>query len=162
MSFDAFIKVDGIPGESNDSKHPNEIEVLSFHWGVSQTGSTSPGGGGGEGKAEFQDFHFVSRLQKSSPSLFLACATGENIKTAVLTVRRAGGAQQDYYKITFDEVLITKFDQSGEADARENVPIDQTSFHFAKITISYQQQNTKGGVGAPIVVSYDVGSGSSG
>ena len=90
MAFDCFLKLDGIEGESHDSKHKNEIDVQSWSWGQSQTGTHGSGGGGGAGKVSMQDFHFVMGVNKSSPKLMLACATGEHIKKAVLTCRKAG------------------------------------------------------------------------
>ena len=52
MAFDAFLKIDGIDGESTDKTHPGEIEISSFSWGVSNPSSVGGrGGGGGAGKA---------------------------------------------------------------------------------------------------------------
>ena len=72
MAYDAFLKIDGIDGESKDERHPNEIEVLSFSWGESNSGSAATGGGAGAGKVAMQDFHFTMKLNKASPQLFLA------------------------------------------------------------------------------------------
>jgi len=72
---DYFLKLDKIEGESQDAKHKNEIQVESFSWGVSQQGSFDAGGGGGSGRASFQDFHFVMKVNKASPKLMLACAS---------------------------------------------------------------------------------------
>src|SRR5215218_10010688 len=126
MAFDAFLKIESIPGETQDVAHKDEIEVLSYSWGVTQTGTFSGGGGGGAGKASFQDFHFVSRLQKSSPKLFLACASGQHIKEAVLSVRQAAssGKTDDFLKVTLTDVLVSSFQQGGSPDASESVPTD--------------------------------------
>ena len=51
MAFDSFLKLDGIKGESVDSKHKDELEILSFSFGANNTGGGRAGGGGGEGKA---------------------------------------------------------------------------------------------------------------
>ena len=90
---DYFLKLDGIQGESNDSKHKNEIEIESFSWGANQTGTASHGGGMGAGRVQMQDFNFVMRVNKSSPKLMLSCANGEHIKNAILTCRKAGKEQ---------------------------------------------------------------------
>ena len=159
MAFDAFLKIDGIPGESTDSKHKDEIEVLSWSWGLAQSGSAASGGGGGAGKVTFQDFHFVNRLQKSSPKLFLACASGQHFKSAILTVRKAGGEgqQQDYYKVTLDEIIVSSFNQTGEPDGDQSVPLEQVSINFSKITVEYKPQNEKGSLGDSVVAKWDVG-----
>ena len=81
MAFDAFLKLDGIPGESNDKSHPNEIEIESYSWGVSNSGSLGSGGGGGAGKASFTDMNFTAPASAAGPLLAAACATGKHIAT---------------------------------------------------------------------------------
>jgi len=90
MSFDAFLLLDGIKGESNDAKHKGEIDVRSFSWGVAQTGAGHTGMGSGAGKADFQDLQIVKTVDKSTPLLKLACASGKHITKGKLTVRKAG------------------------------------------------------------------------
>src|SRR5690349_6263455 len=85
-----FLKIDGIEGESLDKVHKGEIDVESWSWGVLNEGSHGSGGGGVAGRASFDDFHFLARISKASPQLFLSCATGAHHKTATLTGRRAG------------------------------------------------------------------------
>ena len=97
-AVDFFLKLDGIDGESVDDKHKGEIEITSWSWGVNQT-SHAGGGGGGAGKSVPLDFTFGHRIDKASPKLMLACATGQHIKQATLTCRKAGGQQQEYIKI---------------------------------------------------------------
>ena len=99
MASDYLLEIDGIKGESQDKKHKDTIEVQSFSWGASQPGSFASGSGGGAGKASFQDLHFTSTVNKASPLLAKACATGQHIKKAVLFVRKAGGAQEDFDRV---------------------------------------------------------------
>jgi len=155
MPFDAFLKIEGIPGKSRDDRHPNEIEVESFSFGLTNSGSSSHGSGGGEGKANFQDFHFVSRLQKSSPKLFLACASGEHIKEAVLSVRKAG-TKDDYYKVTLDEILVTAWTQGGAGDGQDSFPTEQISLNYAKIRIDYAVQDQKGALSEHVVAEWNL------
>jgi type VI secretion system secreted protein Hcp len=157
MAFDAFLKIDGIDGESTDAAHPKEIEVLSFSFGVSNPTTIGSGsGGGGAGKASVSDFNFMSRLQKSSPVLFLACATGQHIKSALLSVRKAGGKSQDFYKVRLDDVLVSSFQESGSPSGADSVPTDSVSLSFAKIDIQYSVQDPRGALGESIEVSYDL------
>ena len=76
MPSDIFAKLGDIKGESLDAKHKDEIEVLSFSWGVANTVAPGGGGGGGAGKATFHDLSFVHRIDSASPLLMKACATG--------------------------------------------------------------------------------------
>ena len=84
---DYFLKIDGIDGEAQDKTHKNEIQLESWSFGETQTGTSHTGEGMGAGKVQMGDFHFVMRTNKATPKLFLACANGEHIKKAVLTCR---------------------------------------------------------------------------
>ena len=108
MAVDYYLKIDGIKGESLNDKHKDEIDVESFSWGVSQTGSLATGGGSGAGKAQFQDLQISTNMSKASPLLFKACATGEHIKEATLSGRKAGDGKgsSDYLVIKMNDVLV--------------------------------------------------------
>jgi len=152
MAVDYFLKIDGIEGESKDSKHQNEIEIGSFSFGATQSGSFSAMGGGGTGKVSMQDFHFTIPTQKASPKLFKACATGEHIKNAILTCRKAGKEQQEFLKYTFTDLLVSSF-QTGGSGAE---PTDQVSLNFAKIEAEYKEQKADGTLGGSIKAGYDL------
>ena len=152
---DYFLKIEGIPGESQDAKHKDEIQVLSFSFGESQLGTMAFGGGGGAGKVQMQDFHFMMNVSKASPKLFLVCATGEHIPKAVLTARKAGKDQQDYLKVEFTDLLVSSFQTNGDAHANM-LPVDSISFNFKKITIDYKLQKADGSLAAASKASYDL------
>jgi type VI secretion system secreted protein Hcp len=153
MAFDAFLKLDGIKGESTDDKHKDEIDVLSFSWGVSQSGGIASGGGGA-GKATFQDLHFTSVAHKGSPNLFLSCATGEHLKEATLTLRKAGRSGVEFLKIKLSDILISSYLPSGAADG--DTPAEEVSLNFAKIEFEYTPQNADGSAAASVKTGYDV------
>jgi len=153
-SADYFLKIDGVDGESSDDKHKNQIEILSWSWGASNTGSMGAGGGGGAGKVSMQDFHFTHSVDKSSPKLFMALATGEHYKQVTLSVRKAGGDQQDYLTYTFSDVLITSLNSS--AGSGDPVPTEQVSLNFSKIEMEYKPQSADGTRSIPITASWDL------
>jgi type VI secretion system secreted protein Hcp len=143
MAFDAFLKIEGIDGESTDKTHPNEIEIDSFSWGVTNTGSASSGGGGGAGKAVSQDFHFAAGTTKASPNLMLACATGRHFPRATLTCRKAGGSGQvEFLKIKLSDCLISSYSLGGSPSGEAPVPEDQFSINFVKIDFLYTVART--------------------
>ncbi|MCU1274512.1 MAG: hypothetical protein JWO48_1943 [Bryobacterales bacterium] len=154
MAVDYFLKLDGIEGESHDSKHKNEIEVQSWSWGESQTGTHSAGGGGGAGKVNMQDFHFVMTVNKATPKLVLACATGEHIKKAVLTCRKAGKEQQEFLIYTFSDLLVSSYQTGGSSSS--DVPTDQISLNYAKMELEYKEQKADGSLGGAIKAGYDL------
>ncbi len=151
---DYFLKIDGMEGESSDAKHKGEIEIESFSWGATQTGTASHGGGLGAGKVAMQDFHFLMRINKASPKLMLACATGEHIKKAVLTCRKAGKEQQEYLKITFSDLLVSNYQTSGSGG--DAIPMDQIALNYSKIELEYKEQKPDGTLGGAIKAFYDL------
>jgi type VI secretion system secreted protein Hcp len=155
MPTDYFLKIDGIPGESQDHKHKDEIELSSFSWGETNAGSFAAGGGGGAGKVSMQDFHFVMNVNKASPKLFLACATGQHIKEATLVARKAGGDQQEFLKWTFNDLLVSSY-QHGGSSGSDALPTDQVSLNFAKVKVEYKPQNKDGTLGGAIPAGYDL------
>lgn len=153
--FDAFLKIEGIDGESADSKHKGEIELLSFSWGETQGGTFAHGGGGGAGKVSMQDIHFVSRVNKASPKLFLSCASGEHIKKATLTCRKAGKDQQEFLKYTLSDILVSSY-QIGGSSSGDSIPLDQVSLNFAKIEIEYKEQLATGALGGTVKAGWNL------
>ena len=91
MAVDIFIKIGDIKGESMDKAHKDEIDVLNWSWGMSQSGNMHVGGGGGAGKVNIQDLSLTKYVDKASPNLMMHCASGKHIDKVTLTVRKAGG-----------------------------------------------------------------------
>jgi len=174
-----FLKLDGIKGESTDSKHKDEIHIESFSWGLSLA-RLGRGGGGGAGKASFQDFSFVTRTNAASPLLAMACATGEHIKSAILTARKSGGDQQEYLEIRLEDVLISSYQQTGDSGSTQPEPtlgppadqadatglaapdkqpgeiVDSFSINFAKIEYEYRPQRQDGSIGPAVRMGWDL------
>jgi type VI secretion system secreted protein Hcp len=156
---DMFLKVDGIAGETEDKKHKDEIEVLSFTWGAMNHATLGAGGGGGAGKVSVSDFNFVKRVDKSSPNLFLKCAKGEHIKNAILTCRKAGGEQEEYLVVTFEDVFISSYQTSGTGSEGDDVVADNVSLSYKKVKIDYKPQKADGKLGPSVITGYDVKTG---
>jgi type VI secretion system secreted protein Hcp len=154
MASDIFAKIGTIQGESTDAKHANEIDVLSWSWGVTQGGSMAHGGGGGAGKATFHDLNFTHDIDKATPLLLKACATGGHIPTATITVRKAGKGQQEYLIIKMTDVLITSVALSvaeGAASTAESVALQ-----FAKVDLEYKPQKADGSLDVGVHFKYDI------
>ena len=146
-----FLKLDGIPGESLDDKHRDEIDVLSMGWAVSQTGTASTGDGGGAGKAIFQDLHVFMRVNRASPLLMLACAQGTHIKEAILTARRSGNQTPDFFTIKLTDLIVSSVEETGEGELEQRV-----AFDYAKIEYSYQRQRADGSLENPVTAGWDL------
>jgi type VI secretion system secreted protein Hcp len=160
-AVDYFLKIEGIAGESQDSKHKDDIDIESWSWGETQSGTHASGGGGGAGKVQMQDFHFVMKVNKASAKILLACATGEHFKSVLLTCRKAGKEQQEYMKIKLSDCLVSSF-QTGGSEGSDIIPIDQVSLNFAKIEYEYREQKADGTLGGSVKAIYDLKSNKAG
>jgi type VI secretion system secreted protein Hcp len=138
-SVDYFLKIEGVDGESTSSGQENAIEIQSFSWGMSNADTTATSSAGA-GKVQFQDFHFTKEVDKSSPLLLKMSATGEHIKSAKLTLRKAG-SDSTYLVITLQDIMVSSYSTSGDGGA---VPTDQISLNFEKIEMEYVILNADG------------------
>jgi type VI secretion system secreted protein Hcp len=155
MAVDTFAKIGDIKGESGDDKHKEEIELLSWSWGVNQSGTVASGGGAGAGKVNFADFQFTHYVDKASPNLMKACATGEHIKNAVVTQRKAGKGQQEYLILKMDDILITSVAPGGSA-GDSGLVVEQVTLQAAKVDLEYKPQKADGSLDAGLHFKYDL------
>jgi type VI secretion system secreted protein Hcp len=126
-AVDYFLKIEGVEGESKDSKHTNWIELESINFAISTKGS---GGGGGAGKASFSDFNFIKKIDKSSPVLLVESASGKHFPTAELAVVNDG---KEVLKYKFKDVLISSY----QISADEEIPVEMVSLGLASIEATY-------------------------
>jgi type VI secretion system secreted protein Hcp len=156
MPSDIFAKIGDIKGEATDAKHKDEIEVLSFSWGVTNPAPAGgSGGGGGSGKATFQDLSIVHRIDKASPKLFEACATGKHLPEATITHRKAGKGQQEYLIVKMNDVIITGVVHSGSA-GEPDTGSETVMMAFAKVALDYKAQKFDGSLDAAVHFGYDL------
>jgi type VI secretion system secreted protein Hcp len=154
VASDIFAKLGDIKGESIDDKHKDEIEILSWSWGVSNAGGRLvPGGGGGAGKATFHDFSFTHKIDKASPVLMRACATGVHLKDATITHRKAGKGQQEFLVIKMNDVIVTSVN---EADNNDGSSVESVTLTFAKVAVEYRPQKADGSLDAGVHFKYDL------
>ena len=149
---DIFAKLGDIKGESLDDKHKDQIEVLSFSWGVAGLSSLGPGGAGA-GKTTFQNLTIVHHIDKASPLLFQACATGMHLKEATITHRKAGKGQQEFMVVKMSDVIITAVNHGGSSDSSGS---ESVSLTFAKVDLEYRPQKPDGSLEAGIHFKYDL------
>lgn len=154
MPFDIFARIGDIKGDSLDATHKNEIVVLSFAWGVTNAvGSTQSGSGAGAGKPVFQDLSIVHAIDRASPKLMEACATGKHLPEATITQRKAGQGQQDYLVIKLKDVIVTGVQLGSAADQ----PGSETlTLRFGKVDYEFKPQKPDGSLDAAVHFGYDV------
>ncbi len=154
MAVDMFIKIGDINGESIDSSHKDEISVLAWSWGLSQSGSTHFSTGSGAGKVNVQDLSLTKWVDTASTALMVAACKGTHIKEAKLTVRKAGDKPLEYIKITLTDVIVSSIQtggSGGEDRLTENVVLN-----FGKFKVEYTAQAKEGGAGKTSTAAWDI------
>ena len=156
MAVDIFIKIGDIKGESQDKAHKDEVEVLNWSWGMSQSGNMHTGTGGGAGKVSIQDLSLTKYVDKATPNLMMHCSSGKHVPKVTLTVRKAGGdSQVEYLIINLEEVLISSLSTGGSGN--DDRLIENVTLNFAKVTVDYQPQKADGTKeGGPIKYGWNI------
>jgi len=157
VAFDAFLKLGDIAGASTDKVHKGEIDLESYSFGIANTATIgSATGGAGAGKATFSDFTFTTGVSVASPKILLACAQGSHYPTAVLSVRKAGGAggpTTDFFKITLTEVFVTEYQDA--ASLGDDVPQETVTLAFGAIKVEFTPQDQTGKPGTKVTGGWD-------
>lgn len=154
MAIDSFLKLGTLKGESVVKGFEDQMQILSWAWGMTQTGTTHAASGGGAGKVEVHDLQVVKTIDAASPNLALSCAKGTHYDTAVLTMRKAGGTALEYVTLTLTDVLVSSY---SVAESGGDQLQDTVALNFGKFKFSYQPQDNKGAKkGGAIDATYDI------
>ncbi|BAK75942.1 type VI secretion system effector, Hcp1 family [Pseudogulbenkiania sp. NH8B] len=148
MAFDAFLKIDGIPGESTDDQHKDWIEIQSFSHLIEQPAqaTASSAGGATAERVNHGVYEITHFLDKASPKIYEACCTGKHIKDVTIELCRAGGDKVKYMEIKMEQVLVSKVEPNGSANDA-GFPSEKVSFSYGKIKWTYTQQKRADGAG---------------
>jgi type VI secretion system secreted protein Hcp len=152
-AVDYFLKIDGIEGESFDDRHKGEIDVMSFSWGMSNSGTFASSGGSGAGKVSFGSIRLNTAVSKASPMIFESVATGKHFPNVTLSAVRTGAIGEEFLIITLTDVMITSFQTGGMVG---EVPTDTFRLNYAKIEFEYKPQKADGSLDAPVKAGYDL------
>jgi type VI secretion system secreted protein Hcp len=154
MAVDMFIKIGDLKGEAQDEKHKGEIDVLAWSWGMSQSGTTHMGSGGGAGKVSVQDLSFTKYIDLSSTELMLACCNGKHFDEATLIVRKAGEEPLEYVTIVMKDLIISSVSTGGSGG--EDRLTENITLNFATVNVTYAEQSSKGVAGATPTMGWDI------
>ena len=155
MAVDIFLKIDDVKGESVVKGHEASMEILSWTWGMTQSGSSHTGGGGGSGKVAVKDLSFTKYVDSGTPNLIKFCCNGKHFKEAKLTVRKAGATPVEYLVIKMSQVLVSRVD-TGVTDETNDRIKETVSLNFAKFELEYKGQSATGGAGPGAAVKWNI------
>ena len=155
MAIEYFLKFGSIQGESQASKHKNEIELLSWSWGASNPTSVT-GSGMSTGKVSMSDLSFTKRVDKASPKLLELLVTGKHIDDATLICCKQTGDKtpQDYLTIKLKEVFVSSYQTGGSAG--DDLGSESVSITYGNINYDYKMQKPDGTLTSAGNIEYDL------
>lgn len=154
MSVDMFLKIKGVDGESVDKTHAKEIDIQSWSWGMSQSGTTHTARGGGAGKVSVRDITITKLADKATPNLMKACCSGKHFPEAVITVRKAGDTPLEYVTLTMKDVLVSDVSVSGAAGG--DLVTETLTLNFAEFSYVYVPQKKDGGPDGKVEATFNI------
>jgi type VI secretion system secreted protein Hcp len=158
MAVDMFLQLQDVTGEAQDEVHGEEIDVLSWSWGMSQSGTTHAGSGSGGGKVSVHDLSITKYVDKATATLMKYCTTGKHIESGKLTVRKAGGdSKLEYFIIELNDIIITSYQTGGSGG--EDRHTENVSLNFGSYKTSYTPQKADGSGDAAVEWAYDIAAG---
>jgi type VI secretion system secreted protein Hcp len=159
MAADYYLQLDGIKGESADSKHQGWIECASVNWSITQpkSATASTGGGHTAERAELGEIHISKLVDLASPMLAQLCACGKTIPKAKLEMQRADGDGQPikYFEVELENVLIAHLAPNF---AGGGFPTESLGLKFSKVKWKYTQQKIGGGASGNTAGGWDLAS----
>ena len=154
MAVDMFLHLDKIKGAAQDKDNKDQIDILAWSWGMSQSGTTHMGSGGGSGKVNVQDLSCTKYIDHSSADLMKMCTLGQHIATGKLVVRKAGGTQMDYVVIELEDIIVSSISTGGSGG--EDRLTENVTLNFRKYNYTYTMQAEDGSEAATPKFGYDI------
>lgn len=149
-ALDAYLKVAGIDGESNQAMFVGWSDLLGYNISVQNDGWSSSGGGGA-GRATFSPMFVQKYVDKASPKLFGAVLTGTHFPTATIDVRHAGTTSTRFALWEFEDVVISAYSTGQFTEAA----VESLALDYRRIRYTYWPQQPDGSAGTPVVFGYD-------
>lgn len=120
-----YLKIDGVPGESQRVGHENEIDVLGISWKISQNGRSTC----------IEGMDLIKQVDLSSALLLMGQAEGRVYPEAVLSGRSSGEVSFDFLVITLYNVYVSTLSTNGSAG--EDTLTENLTLVFDRATYSY-------------------------
>jgi type VI secretion system secreted protein Hcp len=154
MTIEVFLKLCDIKGDSEDAKHPEEIRLISWDWGMDAEEWRGLGGASGALPAKFRRFRFAHHIDVASPAIMLACASGKREAEAQVTVRRLGPSPFEFLTVKLYDVLLLSVETA--VNEGHGQLYEQVTLAFDRIDLRNVPQLSTGSPGSPVRFAWDV------
>lgn len=135
-----YLKFDGINGESVDEQHRDWSEISRVDWRVIFE-SQGVGGARGPVRADFADFYWQQKLDRSFPKLFTNLASGKTIFDAKVDFTTDSEDRLTYFQMQFWNVRLTYLELDGDSNS---LPTFIGAFNYDRIYMKYYAYDAEG------------------
>ena len=151
----AFLELEGIEGEAQDSDHQGKIELQSFSWGASNNSSFATGTGGSVGKGQIHDISISMYTSRASLRLMERAVNGQHINKAKLSLlKQSGDKKIPYFELDLEHVVVTSFQISAHSGGQ--LPMELATLHFVKVKSKYLPQGNEGDATGNVDFGWDL------
>jgi len=151
VADDIFLKLSGIAGDSTDDRHRGEIVLKSYSQAVSNS-STGGAGGAGTGATTCGAIVLTKNLDSSSPTLIRNVVLSTMIRDGLITFRKSGGEQLEYYTVQLVGIAVNSVEQ---ADASGGGVVEVIKLRARQFTYTFRPQRPDGSLGPPQTFGFD-------
>ena len=182
----AYVKFEGVDGESKSVGHENWSEIVSFNQAVSRPTGATTSTTRRRGDAILEDIVLVKQLDKSSPKLAEKCIKGEifpKVEIHLTGPSEGSTCNGTFYAYELKNVMITNYKVSGSnplayaliAPAPEvtmpssgpfivqavDAPVEELWLNFEEIKVTYTECDSAGNAMGNVEYSWKVEEGES-
>ena len=137
MPTNDFLFIEGLKGDSKDSKHKDCTDVESYGWGMKQAADPvkmKKGAGETTKHVEFECLNIVKEVDKISPKLAEFCGEGKNIDKVELRLCGTGDAKDAWMTYKLEDVVISDISMGGGGGG---APMETVEFRYVKVTLTH-------------------------
>ncbi len=155
MAMQAFLKLDKVPGSSQDKDHKDEIDVLWYKFEITQSVTTNAGQRTG-GRVDLKDLVIKKKVDKATPLLVLNACKGFLHDKATLVLMTGGGDNRvPYLKVEMEKVVISRVESDADSTDEAGIPTETIHLNFGLVHFAYTPHDSKGKKDTPIKGGWD-------
>ena len=135
MSFDVYMKIEGIPGSCKEKNHKDYSDVRGFEHPLQYPYDMRAGKGTAE--PEHGALAVIKEIDKASPLLYEACAKKKKIKAVQIEWWRdkpGGGGSEHYFTHIIEDVRVVHVKPYiSRPDSNEPTHAEEVGFSYQNI-----------------------------
>jgi type VI secretion system secreted protein Hcp len=138
----AYVKYEGVDGESKDMDHEGWIDLVAISQPLHEPGSSSAPTRR-RGDVVLEDIVIEKEADKASAKLAEAVCKGKVFPKVEIHLTASDSTRTTYYTYELKNVRVSSYSVGGAGSSEGGVPLEQISLNFEEIKVSYAQPRGK-------------------